>query len=101
MSKAGGNEKNARVISDSHRNQIAVLRTLSRASVQEIRQYEINEIAELSGVGDEKEVQRYLLILEGQKLVAPFPEGDFTSNRWHITREGIRAMKSIPKALLQ
>ncbi len=102
MSRAdGSNEKNARTISDSHRNQIQVLKILSKEGITEAKQYEIAEIAELTGLRDEKEVQRYLLILEGQKLVAPFPEGDFTSNRWRITKEGIRAMRSIPKSLLQ
>ena len=58
-------------------------------------QYHINEISELSGVNDEKEVQRYLFILEGQKLVAPYPAGDFTSRTWHITKRGMKAMKTI------
>ena len=101
----GASGKSKRSLSDSHKNQIEVLSLLSKhistSSVSDAKQYEIAEIAELTGLSDEREVQRYLLILEGQKLVAPFPEGDFTSSRWRITREGVRAMKTISQALLQ
>ena len=97
-----------RRLSDSHQRQIKVLKTLKGESEQPVaigntalalsadsRHFNINEIAEMSGLQDEKEVQRYLFILEGQKLVAPFPEGDFTSKTWHITSNGVKALKTI------
>lgn len=87
-------------ISESYRNQINVLDVLSKNNLvsAEPKQYQINEIAEMSGLRDEKEIQRYLFILEGQKLVAPYPAGDFTSKTWHITKDGLRAVKTITRA---
>ena len=89
-------------LSESHLHQINVLKVLS-ADMQENapRHYHLHEIADLSGLKDEKETQRYLFILEGQKLVAPCPKGDFTSRVWHITDEGVWAMRSISKAMVQ
>jgi len=97
MRDSANDENSQRKLSCSHNNQISVLRTLSYKGFTHTppRQFQINEIAELSGVCDEKEVQRYLFILEGQKLVAPFPEGDFTSKVWHITKVGQRALRTI------
>lgn len=60
---------------------------------------EIAEIAEVSGLNDEKEAQRYLYILEGHKLVSPFPPGDFTSKCWQITDEGIKTFKMISSSI--
>jgi hypothetical protein len=84
---------------DTYRQQIQVLRILSNhlAASLSPRPYNITEIAELTGLKDEKEVQRYLYILEGQKLVSPFPEGDFTSKSWQITKIGIQAVKEIAR----
>jgi hypothetical protein len=65
------------------------------AQASEPRRLQINEIAELSGLRDEKETQRFLFILEGQKLVSPFPVGDFTSKVWQITTQGIQTLKHI------
>lgn len=95
--------KSSRTLSESHMQQIQVLRVLSKTqpAAGHPRQYEIAEIAELTGLQDEKEVQRHLLILEGQKLVAPHPEGDFTSTRWHITKEGARCVKTISRTSVQ
>ncbi|MCB0338547.1 MAG: hypothetical protein KDD53_03035 [Bdellovibrionales bacterium] len=94
--------KPSRTLTDSHKTQIHVLSVLCRdGSPATPRHFEIREIAEALGNNDEKEVQRYLLILEGQKLVAPYPEGDFTSNRWCITQEGLRTAKTISKSLIQ
>lgn len=95
--------KSSRTLSTSHLQQIRVLQILSKSSSnkEHPKFFEIAEIAELSGSADEREIQRQLLILEGQKLVAPNPEGDFTSTRWHITGEGIRAVKTISKAMVQ
>lgn len=78
-------------------SQIQVLMALSTAVTQkgEIKKLQINEIAELSGLKDEKEAQRYLFILEGQKLVSPFPAGDFTSKLWNITQQGLETLKHI------
>ncbi len=93
--KAGG-----RKLSSSHLNQITVLKAMCAAeqSSPEPRQYQINEISTLSGLNDEKEVQRYLFILEGQKLVSPYPEGDFTSKVWRITPNGSRALRTIARS---
>ena len=62
---------------------------------------DITEMVELSGIEDGKEVQRYLFILEGQKLVAPYPRGDFTSSKWQITEQGIRALRLIDETGVQ
>lgn len=90
-----------RTLSESHVNQINVLRALYQTQIEAIdgntRHYHIHEIAQMSGLRDEKETQRYLFILEGQKLVSPSPEGDFTSRVWHITRQGMKAVKVITK----
>ena len=94
--------KNPRRLSSSHLHQINVLKVLSTDQQDNgPRHYHIHEIADLSGLKDEKETQRYLFILEGQKLVAPCPKGDFTSRVWHITQEGMYAMKSITKQMIQ
>lgn len=98
MAKSNKIPKN---LSETYRNQINVLNVLSRATnpvVIEPKQFQINEIAELSGLKDEKETQRYLFILEGQKLVSPYPAGDFTSRTWHITKDGLKAIKTISRA---
>ena len=97
MAKSNQITKN---VSESYRNQINVLHILSKSPSASIepRQFQINEIAEMSGLRDEKEIQRYLFILEGQKLVAPYPAGDFTSKTWHITKDGLRAVKTISRS---
>lgn len=89
-------------VSESYLNQITVLKTLSRETAPtNPRPYQLTEIAELSGLRDEREVQRYLFILEGQKLVTPHPAGDFTSKTWQITRDGMRALKVIQRSAVQ
>lgn len=92
-------EKLPKNVGDSHIQQINVLRAMySEGSEATPRPLQINEIAQLSGLRDEKETQRYLFILEGQKLVTPFPEGDFTSRTWHITKYGAKAVRTINRA---
>ncbi len=94
--------KARRIISDAYLNQINVLRTLTpEGQLVSMRQLEISEIAEKSGLKDEKEVLRYLYILEGQKLVSPQPEGDFTSKTWALTKDGVRALKTIAQSTVQ
>jgi len=82
-------------------NQIQVLIALSSAVSQkgEIKKLQIEEISELSGLKDEKETQRYLFILEGQRLVSPFPVGDFTAKQWHITEQGVQTLKHITQSI--
>jgi hypothetical protein len=79
--------------------QIYVLRAMSKDVVdggnKKSKQYKIEEINVNSGLNDEKETQRYLFILEGQKLVSPYPEGDFTSKTWYITKRGLEAVKLV------
>jgi DNA-binding IclR family transcriptional regulator len=83
-------------------SQIQILNALapvSAGTVSEPRRLDINEIAERSGLRDEKETQRFLFILEGQKLVTPFPEGDFTSKIWQITTQGVQTLRHISSAM--
>ncbi len=76
--------------------QILVLKKMGEGarSVQEARQYQIQELATSLG-SDEREVQRSLYILEGHKFVSPYPAGDFTSKTWQITEGGLNAMKNL------
>lgn len=100
MSKNGKLPRNA---ADAHVHQINVLKVMSSGAVEcgEARQFQLNEISSRCGLKDEKETQRYLFILEGQKLVTPLPEGDFTSRTWQITNTGLKAMKMIQKETAQ
>lgn len=84
-------------LSPSSMSQIQILNALvsNASATPEPRRLQINEIAELSGLRDEKETQRFLFILEGQKLVSPFPEGDFTSKTWQITNQGVQTLRHI------
>lgn len=95
-------KKKVKTISDSYIKQIMVLKSMAdvEPDTKTPRMYQINEIAENSGLTDEREIQRYLFILEGQKLVTPYPEGDFTSKTWHITIQGLKTIRSMtrPKA---
>jgi len=97
----GENAKPQKIISPSHLNQILVLKSMNakEPGSADLKTFQLDEIAELSGLKDEKETQRYLFILEGQKLVTPQPEGDFTSKSWIITRNGVKALKTIEKAM--
>lgn len=99
--QAKENKKPAKTISPSFLHQLTVLQSMHTEIAPSPKTYQINEIAEISGLKDEKEVQRYLFILEGQKLVSPQPEGDFTSKNWAITKTGIKALKTISKSILQ
>lgn len=102
-SSSGSKSTSIRKLTESHMNQITVLRSMvhpQNAEGQRTTQthLQIEEIVEVTGLDDEKEVQRILFILEGQKLVAPYPEGDFTSRIWRVTTEGKKALRSIDKA---
>jgi len=95
--------KRVKVLSDSSVQQINILKVLSRQSATTASggQYHINEIASRSGLNDERETQRCLYILEGQKLVTPLPPGDFTSKTWQITQDGLRALSTIARSTMQ
>lgn len=95
--------KRVKVLSDSYVQQINILKVLSseQATTPAGAQYHINEIAAQSGVADEREIQRCLYILEGQKLVTPLPPGDFTSKTWQITKDGLRALSTIARSTVQ
>lgn len=98
-STAGAKKKR---LSPSSVSQIQILNALAPISAgagSEPRRLDINEIAERSGLRDEKETQRFLFILEGQKLVTPFPEGDFTSKIWQITTQGVQTLRHISSAM--
>ena len=86
-------------LSPSSMSQIQILNALAPNSAPEPRRLQINEIAEISGLRDEKETQRFLFILEGQKLVSPFPEGDFTSKTWQITIQGVQTLRQISTSI--
>ena len=95
------NGKPRKTVSDSYLHQISILSIMPYdVSSLSPRHILINEIAEKSGLKDEKEVLRYLYILEGQKLVSPEPVGDFTSKVWHITKDGVRALKVIDQSAM-
>lgn len=99
--KKGSNDSKKH-LNENYVNQITILKSLSTPAIPgETKHLQINEIAEISGLRDEREVQRYLYILEGQKLVAPHPAGDFTSKTWCITKDGIKAISGISKAMVQ
>lgn len=98
MSASAPSGKNKKVLSESHACQIRVLRALSSQGAAETKLYQMEEICDLSGMRDEKEVLRYLYILEGQSLVSPHPAGDFTSKTWKVTAEGVRTWKTISKS---
>lgn len=87
-------------VSTEHVHQINVLRVLSNGATEVAgpKQLQLNEISSKCGLKDEKETQRHLFILEGQKLVTPLPEGDFTSRTWQITKTGLKAVKMIMKS---
>jgi hypothetical protein len=98
MESAAGSKKKR--LSPSSIIQIQILHALANsADTSEPRRLEITEIAQRSGVGDEKETQRFLFILEGQKLVTPFPERDFTSKIWQITSQGVQTLRQISSAM--
>lgn len=86
-------------VSDSFIHQIRVLKAMSKKNIAN-NAIQIEEIAELSGLRDEKETQRYLFILEGQKLVSPQPAGDFTSKSWSITSDGLQVVKKAARTSL-
>jgi hypothetical protein len=99
-SNQGGKKKR---LSPSSVSQIQILSALAPGqtfTAVEPRRLQIGEIAELSGLRDEKETQRFLFILEGQKLVSPFPEGDFTSKTWQITNQGVQTLKQISSVMV-
>lgn len=100
MESTSGNKKKR--LSPSSVSQIQILNALASGNTggsNEPRRLEVLEIAERSGVGDEKETLRFLFILEGQKLVSPFPEKDFTSKLWQITTHGVQTLKQISAAM--
>jgi hypothetical protein len=98
MEAASGSKKKR--LSPSSVSQIQILHALaSSTDAPEPRRLEITEIAQRSGLVDEKETQRFLFILEGQKLVTPFPEGDFTSKIWQITSQGVQTLRQISSAM--
>ncbi len=55
--------------------------------------FEISDLVALSGLQDAHEVQRFLFILEGQRMVQPVPDGDLTSSVWTITDLGVEALR--------
>jgi hypothetical protein len=103
---AKGNQKPVKALApDPHRNQLMVLKAFSPPGNDFVLnggsyrgQLDLSEISERSGLNDEKEVQRSLYILEGHKYVSPFPEGDFTSKTWFITKDGLKALRTLGKA---
>jgi hypothetical protein len=98
MEAAAGSKKKR--LSPSSVSQIQILHALvASPDSSEPRRLEITEIAQRSGLVDEKETQRFLFILEGQKLVSPFPEGDFTSKIWQITSQGVQTLRQISSAI--
>lgn len=78
---------------------VLILQFMSRSP--NAGQYQVHEIC-LAVDRDEHDIMRALYILEGHKLVTPFPVGDFTSKIWHLTEEGSKICKKLsllPKTL--
>lgn len=110
---AQDNKKSIRQLSESYIHQINVLKAMctgtkagetganqdGTAGVVRARTLDVEQVAELSGLGDDKEALRFLYILEGHKLVSPFPKGDFTSKTWQVTDEGLKVWASISAEL--
>lgn len=101
-SGSDSNSKNAaKILTPAQLQQIAVLRSLDPKTkdANGSKVMSIPEITQAAGLPDEKDTQRFLFILEGNKLVSPFPAGDFTSKSWQITgdgREMLRVINSTP-----
>ncbi len=95
--------KTSRTLTDSHKKQIEILQVMAEhiSGPGQVRQFEITELCSLSTIKDEKEMTRFLLILEGQKLVSPYPEGNFTSSRWILTKEGAKAIRVFTRPTVQ
>ncbi|MCB0346541.1 MAG: hypothetical protein KDD66_15590 [Bdellovibrionales bacterium] len=80
-------------------NEIAVLKSLFyRKKLEQEPLSEISDIANVTGIRSNEEVQRALYILEGKSLVTPEPAGDLTSSQWQITDVGQRAVDVIDGA---
>jgi hypothetical protein len=100
MESSSSSSSKKKRLSPSSISQIQILHALASSSdSSENRRLDISEIAQRSGLGDEKETQRFLFILEGQKLVTPFPERDFTSKIWQITSQGVQTLRQISSVM--
>lgn len=102
MGEAAKKKPRLSSLSDAHKNQISVLRAMAGEGDDPSvcsKLFHVNDIASGSGINDPKETQRYLFILEGQKLVVPNPEGDFTSSYWRVTKQGLQFMKVVVQAV--
>ena len=99
MSSSSSSSKKQR-LSAASVSQIQVLSCLAVGCEDgsEAKKLQIQEISDLSGL-DEKETLRFLYILEGQKLVSPFPPGDFTARIWNITDQGLETLRHISKSV--
>ena len=99
VSSSGEKKPSAKATDVQANSQVLVLKKMSEGvhSQESPRQYQIREISMLAGMADEKETQRVLYILEGHKYVAPSPPGDFTSKFWHITKDGMDAVRMLKK----
>lgn len=95
------NSNKKKQLSQTSVSQIQILSAMAEGcpAKGEPKRYQIMEIAEMSGLKEEKDTLRYLYILEGQKLVAPYPPGDFTARVWNITQQGLEALKHISKSM--
>jgi hypothetical protein len=93
----------ARELSPAFLHQVRILAALSPAvggESEAIRPLRIEEVSALSGITDERETQRLLYVLEGQKLVSPIPVRDLTSRTWQITVEGLKTLRGIQENYL-
>ena len=53
---------------------------------------EVTDLSTNTGIRDKDEILRALYTLEGKRFVSPFPAGDLTSQTWHITDHGVKAL---------
>ena len=80
---------------DNLKLQYKIITKLSELQTQGgVTHVDLGKLASSSDCLDEKELMRALFILEGHKLVAPNPAGDFTSRYWGLTVQGFALVKN-------
>ena len=67
-------------------------------AVEEAKTIEVSQISSTIGIKDKDEIVRALYTLEGKSLAQPYPQGDFTSNQWHITEVGVQAIQLLKES---
>lgn len=97
---AKSSEEQALFNDDYNRRQLEIIQFMHKTAVTSEMQpeeatYTVKEIASGSRLSDPEEVLRTLYIMEGQRMVSPYPEGDFTASHWNLTSYGIDIAEKI------